>query len=156
MSSAENPHGGKFMSAEEYGRGLKGLGVNLLVRDVARSALFGRTVLGAEIVYSDKDFAVLRQGPAGPQQAEWMLHADATYHSHPLPGLMSDVTIRGLGVEIRLYHCDPDRAVAEAKAHHHHVLAPAADKPHGLREAYILDPDGYCWVPSLPKSSAPG
>ena len=153
MSSAENPHGDKFMSAEEYGRSLTGLGINLLVRDIGRSALFARTVLGAEIVYSDKDFAVLRQGPAGPHQATWMLHADGTYHSHPLPGLMSDVPIRGLGVEIRLYHCDPDRAVAEAKAHHHHVLAPAADKPHGLREAYILDPDGYCWVPSLPKSS---
>ena len=27
----------------------------------------------------------------------------------------------------------------------------ATDKPHGLREAYILDPDGYCWVPGRPK-----
>jgi catechol 2,3-dioxygenase-like lactoylglutathione lyase family enzyme len=152
MSSAENPHGGTFMSAEEFGRSLRGLGINLLVRDVGRSVLFARTVLGAEIVYSDKDFAVLRQGPSGPHQAEWMLHADGTYHSHPLPGLMSDAPIRGLGVEIRLYHCDPDRAVAEAEAHRHHVLAPASDKPHGLREAYILDPDGYCWVPSLPKT----
>lgn len=152
MNSEEKPHGDKFMSADEYGRGLKGLGINLLVRDIARSALFARTVLGAEIVYSDKDFAVLRQGPAGPHQAEWMLHADGTYHSHPLPALMSDAPIRGLGVEIRLYHCDPDQAVAQAKAHHHHILAPAADKPHGLREAYIMDPDGYCWVPSLPKS----
>jgi hypothetical protein len=150
MSSAEQPHGDKFMSAEDYGRSLRGIGINLLVRDIGRSALFARTVLGAEIVYSDQDFAVLRQGPAGPHQATWMLHADGTYHSHPLPGLISDTPIRGLGVEIRLYHCDPDRAVAEAKAHQHHVLAPAADKPHGLREAYILDPDGYCWVPSLP------
>jgi len=156
MSSVEQPHGDKFMSAEDYGRSLRGIGINLLVRDIGRSALFARTVLGAEIVYSDKDFAVLRQGPAGPHQATWMLHADGTYHSHPLPGLMSDAPIRGLGVEIRLYHCDPDRAAAEAKAHHHHVLAPAADKPHGLREAYILDPDGYCWVPSLPKSNPPG
>jgi catechol 2,3-dioxygenase-like lactoylglutathione lyase family enzyme len=145
-----------FMSAEAYGRSLKGLGVNLLVRDIARSALFARDVLGARIVYSDKDFAVLRQGPdlpGGGQAAEWMLHADGTYHSNPVLGLLSDVSIRGAGLEIRLYHCDPDRAVAQAKAHHHHVLSPAADKPHGLREAYILDPDGYCWVPSLPKAS---
>lgn len=155
MSTEEKPHGAQFMSAEEYGRSLKGLGINLLVRDIARSALFARTVLGAEIVYSDKDFAVLRQGPAGPDQCHWMLHADGTYHSHPLLGLLSDAPIRGLGVEIRLYHCDPDRAVAEARAHHHHVLAPPADKPHGLREAYIMDPDGYCWVPSLPKPNEP-
>jgi len=26
-----------------------------------------------------------------------------------------------------------------------------ADKPHGLREAYIAGPDGYVWVPSVHK-----
>ena len=142
-----------FMSADAYGRSLKGMGINLLVRDIARSTLFARNVLAAEIVYSDKDFAVLRHGE-GDHRAEWMLHADGTYHSNPLLGLLSDMPIRGAGVEIRLYRCDPDRAVAEAKAHHHHVLSPAADKPHGLREAYIQAPDGYCWVPSLHKSAA--
>ena len=30
------------------------------------------------------------------------------------------------------------------------VLAEAADKPHGLRESYIVDPDGYIWVPDRP------
>jgi hypothetical protein len=30
------------------------------------------------------------------------------------------------------------------------VLAGALDKSHGLREAYILNPDGYCWVPDIP------
>ncbi len=154
MGSEDKPRAAdSFMSAEAYGQSLTGIGVNLLVRDIARSSLFARDVLGAEIVYSDKDFAVLRQGPvpAGGKRAEWMLHTDGTYHSNPLLGLLSDVSVRGVGVEIRLYHCDPDQATAQAKAHHHHVLAPAADKPHGLREAYILDPDGYCWVPSLPK-----
>ena len=29
------------------------------------------------------------------------------------------------------------------------VLEPASDKPHGLREAYILDADGYVWVPDI-------
>ncbi len=61
--------------------------------------------------------------------------------------LLDDSAPRGLGAEIRLYDCDPDQAVARAKAHGHHVLQEATDKPHGLREAYILDPDGYCWVP---------
>jgi hypothetical protein len=27
------------------------------------------------------------------------------------------------------------------------VLAASADKPHGLRECFLADPDGYVWVP---------
>lgn len=140
----------EFMSADEYGRSLKGLGINLLVRDVGRSIAFAQDVLGARKVFADKDFAVLRY-QNGPTSAEWMLHADGTYHSNPLLGLLSDGQIRGIGAELRLYHCDPDAAVARAKALGHHVLQNAADKPHGLREAFILDPDGYCWVPSAHK-----
>ena len=30
------------------------------------------------------------------------------------------------------------------------VLATTLDKGHGLREAFILDGDGYCWVPGRP------
>lgn len=30
------------------------------------------------------------------------------------------------------------------------ALAGAADKPHGLREVYILDDDGYLWAPGRP------
>ena len=30
-----------------------------------------------------------------------------------------------------------------------HVLAESRDKPHGLRECYIADPDGYIWVPGV-------
>jgi catechol 2,3-dioxygenase-like lactoylglutathione lyase family enzyme len=139
-----------FMSAEEYGRSLKGLGINLLVRDVARSVAFAKDVLGASVAVVDKDFAVLRY-TKGRTEAEWMLHADGTYHSNPLLPLLDDSAVRGLGLEIRLYDCDPDAAAARAIAHGHHVLQEATDKPHGLREAYILDPDGYCWVPGRPK-----
>jgi catechol 2,3-dioxygenase-like lactoylglutathione lyase family enzyme len=139
-----------FMSAEKYGRSLKGLGINLLVRDVARSVAFGREVLGATVAVADKDFAVLRY-TKGRTAAEWMLHADGTYHANPLLPLLDDSAPRGLGLEIRLYDCDPDEAVRRAEAHGHHVLQAATDKPHGLREAYILDPDGYCWVPGRPK-----
>lgn len=140
----------EFMPAEEYGRSLKGLGINLLVRDVARTAQFACDVLGAAVVFADKDFAVIRYAN-GPTSAEWMLHSDGTYHSNPVLNLLGNSAIRGAGAELRLYHCDPDAAVERAKAHGHHVLAEAADKPHGLREAYILDPDGYCWVPGVPK-----
>ena len=63
--------GNPWMPADEYGRSLRGLSINLLVADVARSKAFQTEVLGAELVYADPDFAVLR-GFGG----EWMLHAE--------------------------------------------------------------------------------
>ena len=29
------------------------------------------------------------------------------------------------------------------------VLVGTTDKPHGLREAYLVDADGYVWVPDV-------
>lgn len=141
---------GEFPSGEEYGRSLKGFGINLLVRDVLRTVAFSREVLLAETAIADGDFAVLRHRVDGHVLAEWMLHADGTYHNNPLPSLIPADHPRGAGAELRLYHLDPDAAVARAKARGDLVLAEPADKPHGMREAYILDPDGYCWVVSLP------
>jgi len=135
-----------WMKAEDYGRSLRGFHVNLLVKDVARSVAFAREVLEASVVYADPDFAVLRRG----EGAEWMLHADHTYGSHPLLALTGDGALRGPGVELRLHDHDPDRAAAAAARLGYTVLAEAADKPHGLREAYIVDPDGYVWVPDRP------
>ena len=60
------------------------------------------------------------------------------------------VEVRGAGAELRLYGSDPDAAEARARAAEAPVLDKAADKPHGLREAYLVDPDGYVWVPCLP------
>ncbi len=134
-----------WMPAPAYGRSLKALSVNLLVKDIARAVAFAREVLGARVVYADADFAVLRHA-----DAEWMLHADHTYSSHPLLSLTGDGALRGVGIELRLHDHDPDAAVAAAKRLGYTVLAAAADKPHGLREAYIADPDGYIWVPDRP------
>ena len=41
-----------WMSADDYGRSLTGLGVNLLVTSVEESSKFATSVLGASIVYS--------------------------------------------------------------------------------------------------------
>lgn len=133
-----------WMSAPEYGRSLRGFGVNLLVRDVARSCAYLVEVLNLEQVYANADFAVLRH--AGH---DIMLHADGTYGEHPLLSLTGDGAIRGAGAELRLYGLDPDAAEARARARGDMVLAAAADKPHGLRECYLADGDGYVWVPSL-------
>ena len=98
------------MPADEYGRSLRGLSINLLVRDIPRALAFAREVLGVEPVYSDPDFAVLRHGPS-----EWMLHADHTYRDHPLHGSLAADDPRGIGAEIRLHDTDPDAAEAAAR-----------------------------------------
>ena len=53
---------GGFMSAIAFGHSLRGLGVNLLVREIAPMTDFLSGVLGVAIVYADKDFAVLQHG----------------------------------------------------------------------------------------------
>lgn len=131
-----------WMTAPEYGHSLKGMGINLLVRDAAASLPFFTEVLGVELVYGDADFAVLRHGGQ-----EWMLHSDHTYSENPLLALTGDGAIRGAGAEFRLYDLDPDAAEARAIAAGYDVLQSATDKPHGLRECYLVDRDGYIWVP---------
>jgi len=137
--------GDPWMPAAEYGRSLSGLGINLLVADIDRAVAYQTYVLGAEVVYADPDFAVV-QGYG----AEWMLHADHTYSDHELKGSLQTGLARGIGVELRLHHCDPDAAEARARERGETVLAGAMDKPHGLREAFLVDPDGYLWVPDVP------
>jgi len=135
--------GEPWMPAADYGRSLGGLGVNLLVRDVARSVAFLTEVLQLELLYGDRDFAALRYG-----DQDIILHADHTYGEHPLLALTGDGALRGVGVELRLYGIDPDAAEARARERGDPVLAPSSDKPHGLRECYLVDPEGYVWVPS--------
>lgn len=139
-----------------YGRTLRtGLGVNLLVREIDAAIRFQAAVLAATVRYYDDDFALV-----SGYEAEWMLHADRSYASNALLGVVlgSDAAggVRGAGVELRLYGCDPDAAAARAArfAEHDHrvlILAPPEDKPHGQREAIIVDPDGYAWIPGVPR-----
>ena len=138
------------MPAPDYGRSLRGLTVNLLVRDVALALAFQRDVLRATVVYADPDFAVVRG-----YGAEWMIHADHTYEGHRLHHEVGAVTARGTGIELRLHGCDPDAAVASAMAGGYTVVADPVDKPHGLREAYIADADGYVWVPDVVAPAQP-
>jgi len=137
------------MSAPAYGQSLTGLTLNLLVRNIEIAVQFQTRVLQASLVYADADIAVLRAFGA-----EWMLHADHTYLENPLFDLISQVTPRGQGAEIRLHGCDPDQAAARARKLGYPVLAEATNKPHGLRECYLADPDGYMWVPDVPYDDA--
>lgn len=132
------------VSAEAYGRSLRGIGFNLLVTDVPRAVAFATGVLGATSFYDDEDFAALRYNGA-----DFMFHADHAYRDHPLSGIVAGLEARGAGVELRLYGCDPDVAEAKARAMGFTILSGAIDKPHGLRECVILDDDGYAWVPAV-------
>jgi catechol 2,3-dioxygenase-like lactoylglutathione lyase family enzyme len=137
--------GEPWMAAPDYGRSLKALTLDLLVHDVDRALRFHREVLGAEVVYSDPDFAVVRANGG-----EWMLHADHTYEGHPMAAVVGAATQRGAGIILRVHGCDPDKAEQAALRCGFKNLASVKDKPHGLREMYCVDPDGYVWAPDVP------
>jgi catechol 2,3-dioxygenase-like lactoylglutathione lyase family enzyme len=129
------------MSADEYGRGLAGLTLNLIVRDVARSLPFYTEVLGFNARYSDPDFAALdREG------VQLVLHADHAYAGMPWAAELDGGAKRGLGAEIRILGIDPDAAERRARASGHTVLVATKDWPHGWRDCILQDPDGYTFA----------
>lgn len=133
------------VSAATFGQSLHGLGVNILVRDVPGQCNRLIAVFGMMAHRVNADFAIVQYG-----DALFQLHSDGTYAANPYLALLPENPPRGAGIELRLYDSDPDTAAALAPAYGMTVLQPPTDKPHGLREAYILDPDGYVWVPSRP------
>jgi len=133
------------VSASDFGASLTGLGVNLLVRDVVAQADMLSQVFDMTAFRVSADFAIMRYGTA-----MFQLHSDGTYHANPYQGLLPENPPRGAGCELRLYETDPDLAAARAEAFGMTLLQPPTDKPHGLRETYLLCPDGYAWVPSRP------
>ncbi len=137
--------GEPWMPGALYGRGLTGVGMNVLVRDIERALAFQRDVLMTTVIYSDPDIAVMRH-----DGMEWMLHADHTYDAHPLYDSVTAATTRGVGVEFRLHHHDPDAVEARAIEHGFEVVQATADKGHGLRECFVRDSDGYVWVVDRP------
>ena len=133
-----------WMSPADYARRLSGLTVNLLSRDVEGVVPFHTRVLGATAEYVCVDFASFAFG-----EATWMVHADHTYDGHALHASLGAGHRRGVGAELRLHGRDPDAACQAAGELGATILEPATTKPHGTREAFILDPDGYIWVPDI-------
>jgi predicted enzyme related to lactoylglutathione lyase len=130
--------------AAAFGHSLRAISVNLLCRDVAAEVAFLVAVFGMAAHRASPDFAILVHA-GQPLQ----LHSDAAYASHPLPGVLPEAGPRGAGIEIRLHEADPDEAASRADAAGGMVLQAPTDKTgHGLREAVILSPSGYAFVPS--------
>ncbi|MGX9356306.1 VOC family protein [Roseobacteraceae bacterium S113] len=133
------------ISANDFGASLRGIGLNLLVPSVAEEVRFLCDVLGMQAHRMSADFAIITYGSAVLQ-----LHADPTYASHPLHGMLPETPPRGLGASLHAFDTDPDAAAAAADSGGGMVLQAPANKPHGLRETCILSPTGYAWVASRP------
>jgi hypothetical protein len=131
--------------AAAFGHALISVSVNLLCRDVLREAGFLSRVFGMDKHRASADFAILIHAGQPIQ-----LHGDATFARHPLHALLPEAGVRGAGIELRLHEADPDLAFARmADEPEGIVLDPPRDRAaHGLREAVILSPEGYAWVPS--------
>lgn len=89
------PNASPPVSAPDYGRSLRGLGFNLIVTDVPRAVKFAINVLGATSFFDNKDFAAMKLNGG-----DFMFHADHTYGSNPLSGIVKGVDARGIGVEV--------------------------------------------------------
>lgn len=133
------------VGAAAFGASLKGLGLNILVRDVVAEAAFLSQVFGIEAHRVSADFAIMTY-----EGQIFQLHSDGTYHAHPLPSLLPESGPRGGGAQFHLFASDPDVAARKAEAAGGHILQEPTNKPHGLREACILCANGYAWVPSRP------
>lgn len=132
------------IAAADFGRSLRGVGVNLLCRDLRAMADFLSGCFGLSIHRLSDDFALVRHGEVLMQ-----LHSDGTFGRHPLIGLLPENPPRGAGVQIYLFGLDPDACCARAGPAGGVVIEPATDKPHGLREATILAPEGYAFSPAV-------
>lgn len=133
------------VDAADFGRGLRGVGVNLLVRDVRGMAAFLSACFGLLIHRLSDDFAL-----AGHGEVLIQLHADGTFSRHPVLDLVPENPPRGGGVQLYLFGIDPDAAVSRAEEAGGMVIESPANKPHGLREATILAPEGYAFSPAVP------
>jgi lactoylglutathione lyase len=117
-----------------------GLRLELFVEDMAATIAFYTQVLAFEVArHEPDDYASLRWGNAvlsiGPVAK---LPEEGGYFGRDIPSYR-----RGLGVEIVLEVDDVEEWHARVGASGHPILEPLQDRPWGLRDFRIADPDGY-------------
>lgn len=141
----------EHIEADELGRMLRGMGINILCPDTEKYVPDLAFVFDLSLIRVDGFFALLSWREDADADSLIQIHADKTYANNPYFALLEDGQPRGIGIELRLFECDPDAAAERASTTEGYtVLQPALDREHGVREAFILDPLGYCWVPSRP------
>ena len=92
----------------------------------------------------DPDFAAIEGFGS-----RWCIHSYHTYDNHPYINIIKSSKPKGLRIELRVIDCDPDREEERARKENYIILSNSMNKPHGLRECYILDNNGFCWVLSI-------
>ncbi len=123
------------------GRSLTGVGLNILTRDAGALARFVSEVFGLTLLRESRDFALVQH-----QGQIIQFHSDAAFAGHPLYALLPENPPRGTGVQIYLFNTDPDASAVRAEALGGSLLELPRDKPHGLREATILSPEGHAFT----------
>jgi hypothetical protein len=73
------------VTADEFGRSLTGLGVNLLSPNVRALAGFLRDVFGLSVHRLSDDFAIVTH-----DGAMFQLHSDGTFGAHPVLGMVPE------------------------------------------------------------------
>ena len=117
-----------------------GLRLELFVEDMGESVSFYRRVLGFEVVREEPgDYASLRSGDVmlgiGPVA---MLPETGGYFTRSIASQR-----RGLGVEIVMEVDDLSAAHRRVLDSGHPVFEPPQQRPWGLWDFRIVDPDGY-------------
>ena len=59
------------------------------------------------------------------------------------------INLRGENIDNSTIVPGFDRAEEKARNENYIILSNSMNKPHGMRECYIFDNNGFCWVPSI-------
>jgi catechol 2,3-dioxygenase-like lactoylglutathione lyase family enzyme len=113
------------------------LRLELFVADLERSVSFYEVVLGFVCERREGDYASLRRGSA-------LLGFGLMAHlpdGHPAKARTAERA--GAGVEIVLEVGDVDGAFDAVRTAGHPVQTPLDERPWGLRDFRVVDPDGY-------------
>lgn len=115
--------------------------IELFVDDVDASIRFYTGALGFRLVRREPDYASLDRGGAVLGLAPTAkLPADGEGPGFTRAGLAGR---RGAGVELVLEVEDVDAALEAVGRAGHRVAEPLRDRPWGLRDFRVIDPDGY-------------
>jgi len=115
--------------------------IELFVDDIDASIRFYERALGFRLVRREADYASLeRAGAVLGLGSIAKLPADA-----PGPGFTRArlAGVRGAGVEIVLEVDDVDAALEAVQRAGYRPVEPLRDRPWGLRDFRVADPDGY-------------